>query len=189
MTTPLGLLIPVQPWSKRINAREAEIVYWSRVTLCNLYYSIPRFSGVGIFFLPMSVRPGVCFRRIGRERLNRNSWNLVALQHMCCLYYVSDFRRDLATDDDPSWATYTRATMKQKNQCKRRKESLGKETDVLYPDEQFDAIALMLGHRLRVVCGGRGEGVSRCFSYTNFNVYIDKILRCTVKSSSSPVKN
>jgi hypothetical protein len=44
--------------------------------------------------------------------------------------------------------------MKQKNQCKRRKESLGKETDVLYPDEQFDAIALMLGHRLRVVCGG-----------------------------------
>jgi hypothetical protein len=52
--------------------------------------------------------------------------------------------------------------MKQRNQCKGRKESLGKETDVLYPDEQFDAIALMLGHRLRVVCGGRGEGVSRC---------------------------
>jgi hypothetical protein len=25
------------------------------------------FSGAGIFFLPMSVRPGVCFRGIGRE--------------------------------------------------------------------------------------------------------------------------
>ena len=65
------------------------------------------------------------------------------------------------TDDDHS-VTDARATIKQRNRCNGRKESLGKETDVLYPDEQFDAIALMLGHRLRVVCGGRGEGVSRC---------------------------
>ena len=37
----------------------AEIVHWSRVTLCNLYYFIPRtrYSGVGIFFT--HVRPSV----------------------------------------------------------------------------------------------------------------------------------
>jgi hypothetical protein len=50
-----------------------EIVHWSRVTLCNLYYFIPKFSGVAIICLPMSVRPGICFRGIGRERLNRIS--------------------------------------------------------------------------------------------------------------------
>ena len=35
--------------------------------------------------------------------------------------------------------------MKQRNQCKGRKESLGKETDALDPDEHFDVIPLMLG--------------------------------------------
>jgi hypothetical protein len=34
--------------------------------------------------------------------------------------------------------------MKQRDRCKGRKESLGKETDVLDPDEHFDVIALML---------------------------------------------
>ena len=65
-----------------------EIVYWSRVTLCNLYYFIPKFSGVAIIVLPMSVRPGICFHGIGRERPNRISWKLVALQHIFCFYYV-----------------------------------------------------------------------------------------------------
>jgi hypothetical protein len=35
----------------------------------------------------------------------------------------------------PSWANDTRATMKQRDRCKGRNESLGKETDVLDPDE------------------------------------------------------
>jgi hypothetical protein len=35
--------------------------------------------------------------------------------------------------------------MKQKDGCKGRKESLGKETDALDPDEHLDVIALMLG--------------------------------------------
>ena len=42
---------------RAISPSPTEIVYWSRVTLCNLYYFIPRFSGVGIFFLPLSVVP------------------------------------------------------------------------------------------------------------------------------------
>ena len=54
------------------------------------------------------------------------------------------FLGDLATDDDPSWATDDRATVKQSDRCKWRKESLWKETDVLDPDEHFDAIALIL---------------------------------------------
>ena len=36
-----------------------------------------------------------------------------------------------------------RATMKQRDRCKGRKESLGKETDALDPDEHFDVNALM----------------------------------------------
>jgi hypothetical protein len=35
--------------------------------------------------------------------------------------------------------------MKQMDRYKGRKESLGKETDALDPDEYFDVIALMLG--------------------------------------------
>ena len=35
--------------------------------------------------------------------------------------------------------------MKQTDRYKGRKESLGKETDALDPDEHFDVIALMLG--------------------------------------------
>ena len=34
--------------------------------------------------------------------------------------------------------------MKQRDQCKGRKESLGKETDALDPDEHFDVTTLML---------------------------------------------
>jgi hypothetical protein len=45
--------------------------------------------------------------------------------------YVLQFLGDLATDDDPSWATDDRATMKQRDRCKGRKESLWKETDTL----------------------------------------------------------
>ena len=55
------------------------------------------------------------------------------------------FLGDLATDDDPSWATDARATMKQRDRYKGSKESLGKETDALDPDEHFGVIALMLG--------------------------------------------
>ena len=69
------------PWTN------SKIVYWSRVTLCNLYYFITRFSDF------THVRPGVCVRGIGRERLNRISWNLVAPQHICCFYYAPAFRR------------------------------------------------------------------------------------------------
>ena len=36
-----------------------EIIYWSRVTLCNLYYSIPRFSGVGILFTDVRPSPSM----------------------------------------------------------------------------------------------------------------------------------
>ena len=84
--------ISPSPWTN--SNFPTKIVYWSSVTSCNLYYFNPRFSGVGIFFYPcLSVRPGVCFHGIGRERLNRISWNLVALQHICCFYYVTAFRR------------------------------------------------------------------------------------------------
>jgi hypothetical protein len=48
------------------------------------------------------------------------------------------------TDDDPSWATDACATMKQMDRYKGRKESLGKETDALDPDEHCGVIALML---------------------------------------------
>ena len=64
---------------RAISPSPTEIVYWSRVTLCNIYYFIPRFSGVGIFCLPLSARPGVCFRGIGRELVNRISWKLVIM--------------------------------------------------------------------------------------------------------------
>jgi hypothetical protein len=49
-----------------------EIVYWSRFT--NLYYFIPRFSGVGIifFYQCLSVRTRVYFHGIGRECLKCN---------------------------------------------------------------------------------------------------------------------
>jgi hypothetical protein len=40
------------------------------------------------------------------------------------------FLGDLVTDDDTSWATDVRATMNQRDRCKGRKDSLGKETDV-----------------------------------------------------------
>jgi hypothetical protein len=61
-------------------------------------------------------------------------------------WIISDlqFLGDLATDDDPSWATDDRATVKQRDRCKGRKESLWKETDALDPDEHLDAIALIL---------------------------------------------
>ena len=61
---------------------------------------------------------------------------------------------DLVTDDDSSWATDVRATMKQRDRCKGRKESLGKETDALDPDEHFNVILFLCwGHRLRVLWG------------------------------------
>jgi hypothetical protein len=40
----------------------------------------------------LSVRTRVCSYGIGPERFNRISWNLVALQHICCFYYVPAFR-------------------------------------------------------------------------------------------------
>jgi hypothetical protein len=61
-------------------------------------------------------------------------WIISDLQFLC----------NHTTDDDPSWATDARATMKQTDRYKGRKESLGKETDALDPDEHFDVIALML---------------------------------------------
>ena len=65
---------------------------------------------------------------------------------------------DLVTDDDSSWATDVRATMKQRDRCKGRKESLGKETDALDPDKHFDVILLLCwGHRLRVMWGVWGH--------------------------------
>ena len=54
------------------------------------------------------------------------------------------FLGDLATDDDTSWATDARATMKQRDRYQGSKESLGKETDALDPDEHCGVIALML---------------------------------------------
>ena len=69
---------------------------------------------------------------------------------------------ELATDDDTSRATYARAAMKKRDRCKERKESLGKETDALDPDEHFDAVTLMLGSLALCLCVyGGGEG-SRC---------------------------
>jgi hypothetical protein len=61
-------------------------------------------------------------------------------------WIISDlqFLGDLATDDHPSWATDDRATMKQRDRCKGKKESLWKETDTLDPDKHFDVTALML---------------------------------------------
>ena len=53
--------------------------------------------------------------------------------------------------------------MKHMNRCKGRKESLGKETDALDPDEYFDVIALMLGPPASCwafLCVGRGVHVA-----------------------------
>ena len=53
--------------------------------------------------------------------------------------------------------------MKQRNRCKGRNESLGKETDALDPDEHFDVIALMLGppaSYCAFLCVGRGVHVA-----------------------------
>ena len=53
--------------------------------------------------------------------------------------------------------------MKQGNRCKGRKESLGKETDALDPDEHFDVIALMLGPLASCcafLCVGRGVHIA-----------------------------
>ena len=47
------------------------------------------------------------------------------------------------TDDDHS-VTDARATIKQRNRCNGRKESLGKEIGALDPGEHFNVIALML---------------------------------------------
>ena len=48
--------------------------------------------------------------------------------------------------------------MKQRDRCKGRKESLGKETDALDPDKHFDVILLLCwGHRLRVMWGVWGH--------------------------------
>ena len=49
--------------------------------------------------------------------------------------------------------------MKQRDRCKGRKESLGKETDALDPDEHFDAVTLMLGSPALCLCVyGEGGG-------------------------------
>jgi hypothetical protein len=48
--------------------------------------------------------------------------------------------------------------MKQRDRCKGRKESLGKETDVLDPDEHFDVIALMLEPPASCCVCVEGEG-------------------------------
>ena len=53
--------------------------------------------------------------------------------------------------------------MKQRDGCKGRKESLGKETDALDPDKHFDMIALMLGPPASCcvcLCVGEGVGVT-----------------------------
>ena len=55
---------------------------------------------------------------------------------------------DLATDDDPSWATDARETMKQRDRGKGRKE-----IDALDPDEQFDVVALSLMLEPPASCG------------------------------------
>jgi len=72
-------------------------------------------------------------------------------------WIISDlqFLGYLATDDNPSRATDARATMKQRDRCKGRKE-----TDALNPDEHFDVIALMLEPPASccVVCVGGGGG-------------------------------
>ena len=49
--------------------------------------------------------------------------------------------------------------MKQRDRCKGRKESLGKETDALDTDVHFDAIALMLGPPVSSCVCGEGGGV------------------------------
>ena len=73
--------IPISPSLWTNSDFPTEIVYWSRFTLCNLYYFIPRFSGVGIFVYPcLSIRTRVCFHGIDRDCLNKISWNLVVLQ-------------------------------------------------------------------------------------------------------------
>jgi hypothetical protein len=59
------------------------------------------------------------------------------------------FLGDLATDDD--WYPYNHAAKR----CKGRKESFGKETDVLDPDEHFDVTALLL--RLGLIWGSRDD--------------------------------
>jgi hypothetical protein len=66
------------------------------------------------------------------------------------------FVGDLVTDDDTSWATDVRASMKQRDRCKGRKESLGKETDALDQDVHFDAIDLMLRPPVSCCVWGRG---------------------------------
>jgi hypothetical protein len=55
---------------------------------------------------------------------------------------------DLETDDDPSWATDARETMKQRDRGKGRKE-----IDALDPDEQFDVVALSLMLEPPASCG------------------------------------
>jgi hypothetical protein len=64
---------------------------------------------------------------------------------------------------NPSWATDARATMKQRDRYKGKKESLGKETDILDPDEHLDVIALML--EPPASCCACGEGLLVTFHW------------------------
>jgi hypothetical protein len=79
-----------QNWQNILGYHDCNYELYDHSRFTNLYYFIPRFSGVGIifFYQCLSVRTRVYFHGIGRECLNRISWNLVALQHICCFYYV-----------------------------------------------------------------------------------------------------
>jgi hypothetical protein len=68
-------------------------LYIGRGLRCAIYIISSLGFQASEYFLPMSVRPGVCIRRIGQQRLNRISCNLLALQHICCFYYVTVFSR------------------------------------------------------------------------------------------------
>jgi hypothetical protein len=48
-------------------------LYIGRELRCAIYIILSLGFQASEYFLPMSVRPGVCFRGIGRERLNRIS--------------------------------------------------------------------------------------------------------------------
>ena len=70
----------------------------------------------------------------------------------------------MATDDNVSRATDARATMKQRDRCKGRKQSLEKETEAWDPDEPFDVIAHMLEPPASCcVCGGGGDRFVICY--------------------------
>jgi hypothetical protein len=70
-------------WTSSNATTISQFVFWRKSVKC--------FKIIFFFYQCLSVRTRVCFHGIGRERLNRISWNLVALQHICCFYYVPAF--------------------------------------------------------------------------------------------------